>query len=1024
MSKLFKYFFLFTAIVLPLTESRSEDNSEAATSTGEPLVWFQPHRDPSKKKTGASSSSDALIHLVDPDFDPNADMQGGNPDAEITPAPTQTVHPVVSATSSSSSSSSLAASSSYRSAAPRLPALDEHMLMRSSQPQLSQEQPSSTSTAASHVFHPHSLTNDPGSDHMVRSASLSSLKGDDSPMYYRAPEIVPLPRSLTRVYEDHALSDESIVDPRHKPYGRDFSKPGKSVVNPILWQWLTDTQTFWRNFNEAHRELKAAQRKFEQKEEEGNKLPIFPEKVDLSASSSSILGQWKMTPDEKVAASYQRAKARKEVAEAAYQILADEAQRRHPSLSLDDIINKLACGTLATADASILHRKESSPLTREKSAFKAFVIDPFDLKISLGSLTNRLERIERENEALIFLNRIYKQEILDRVGGWRIAAWKEWLNLNKKEGPLHAVIDSLLKKFPFKSLTRWNRDLSTNKGVVMAALHRDERGTHVWKRWLQHVQKYVTPFERNFQSSSSAMQKLDEQYRNLPKDFTPGGEPILGESVDRGNFSQKVYDGLDITDADWGDCEDADLRPSNDQNLQAQRLVRQRMYTNKKGDVVPFYPMKDNDNAGDATRDDYRKLIETIRDVRDEVNAGTGLVANSLADKWTATPKKYNPMVRSFRSFKSLEFHRTIYKDVLRQLHLKLKPVMIGCGDGLTKPHEPQPTDDPIIFPYIYDQIKDYNVLCTKMEFLLESNRNLWRQITSSQGSWTYIPSAWEFVVFTKPEKPKTDMIKFGVADPQLETFDLRKSDLTDEELLVKWPTTEGLKGIFHWCKTLDLSHNKLSNPSSAIDFTNLTTLYANDNNLGGLFFLEKSWGQLERLSVAHNRIVHFPQLTGVTTHFLQYLDISHNKLVDLTSVGKMIQLFELDVSGNPVITLTGLGELRNLQVLRAHNCELTGNWDIIMPPIPELSEFDARKNPRLVMLPYDDTQQDDDSIPQVAPDVVQANDNKFNGFYPHLARFKVGDNTELEAKKPHLVKLSDLLIGKRMLQRARDLNQ
>ena len=140
-------------------------------------------------------------------------------------------------------------------------------------------------------------------------------------------------------------------------------------------------------------------------------------------------------------------------------------------------------------------------------------------------------------------------------------------------------------------------------------------------------------------------------------------------------------------------------------------------------------------------------------------------------------------MVRSFRSFKSLEFHRTIYKDVLRQLHLKLKPVMIGCGDGLTKPNEPQPTDDPIIFPYIYDQIKDYNVLCTKMEFLLESNRNLWRQITSSQGSWTYIPSAWEFVVFTKPEKPKTDMIKFGVADPQLETFDLRKSDLTDEEL-------------------------------------------------------------------------------------------------------------------------------------------------------------------------------------------------------------------------------------------------
>jgi len=870
MNKLFKYFLLFTAVLLSLAESKAADSSDESHAPQAPITWNHVRRT-SQGLPQASSSSDAIIQLVDPD------------DVDLT-ASRQKDHPMVSAASSSSSRAVASSSQSHPS---NVSAFGGQMSMSNSQPQLTQEQASSP-TAASQEFQPHSLSTDARFDHMVRSASLSSLRGDESHIYYRAPEVVPLPRSLTRVYEDHALSDESIVDPRHKPYGRDYSKPGKSVVNPILWQWLTDTQTFWGKFNEAHRELKAAQRKFEAKEQESDKLSIFPEKVDLSASSSSLLGKWNMTADEKVAASYQRARARKEEAENAYKILANEAQRRHPSLSLDDIINKLACGTLATADASILHRKESSPLARAKPAFKAFVIDPFDLKISLGSLINRLDRIERENEALIFLNRIYKQEILARVGGWRIAAWKEWLNLNKEEGPLHAVIDNLSKKFPFRSLTRWNRDLSTNKGVVMAALHRDERGTHVWKRWLQHVRKYVNPFERNFQSSSSAMQKLDEQYRNLPKNFTPGGEPILGESVDRGNFSQKVYDGLDITDADWGDCEDADLRQSNDPNLEAQRLVRQRMYTNKKGDVVPFYPMKDNDKAGDATRDDYRKLIESIRDVRDEVNAETGLVDNSLADKWTAMPKKYNPMVRSFRSFKSVEFHRTVYKDVLRQLHLKSKPVMIGYGDGLTKPNEPQPTDDPIIHPYNYTQIKDYNGLCTKMEFLLESNRNLWRQITSSQGSWTYIPAAWEFVVFTKPEKPKTNMIKFGVADPQLETFDLRKSDLTDEELLVKWPTTEGLKGIFHWCKTLDLGHNKLSNPSSAIDFTNLTTLYANHNNLGGLFFLEKSWGRLERLSVAHNRIVHFPPLTGVNTHFLQYLDISNNRLNEVAPLGNM----------------------------------------------------------------------------------------------------------------------------------------
>jgi len=398
-------------------------------------------------------------------------------------------------------------------------------------------------------------------------------------------------------------------------------------------------------------------------------------------------------------------------------------------------------------------------------------------------------------------------------------------------------------------------------------------------------------------------------------------------------------------------------------------------------------------------------------------------------------PKKYNPMVRSFRSFKSVEFHRTVYKDVLRQLHLKSKPVMIGYGDGLTKPNEPQPTDDPIIHPYNYTQIKDYNGLCTKMEFLLESNRNLWRQITSSQGSWTYIPAAWEFVVFTKPEKPKTNMIKFGVADPQLETFDLRKSDLTDEELLVKWPTTEGLKGIFHWCKTLDLGHNKLSNPSSAIDFTNLTTLYANHNNLGGLFFLEKSWGRLERLSVAHNRIVHFPPLTGVNTHFLQYLDISNNRLNEVAPLGNMVQLFELIISGNPVATLKGLGGLKNLQVLKAANCELVGNWDVVIPSLSELTTLDLCENPSLIMLPYLDEKNQDDNVDsqnyeeevqRLIPDVIEANDTKFNNAFPQLTNLKIRNlilqtrkKTVQENERP--ITLSDLIRGRIILKQQKE---
>lgn len=108
---------------------------------------------------------------------------------------------------------------------------------------------------------------------------------------------------------------------------------------------------------------------------------------------------------------------------------------------------------------------------------------------------------------------------------------------------------------------------------------------------------------------------------------------------------------------------------------------------------------------------------------------------------------------------------------------------------------------------------------------------------------------------------------------------------------------------------------------NGVIDWTTLTDINLSQANLESLVKLDIICPRLVRLDVSHNKL---NIIVGIPTS-VQTLDLSHNKLTNMTIVGglnKLTNLQDLNISNNKALTnLGGVSHLVNLRELRARDC-------------------------------------------------------------------------------------------------------
>ena len=138
-------------------------------------------------------------------------------------------------------------------------------------------------------------------------------------------------------------------------------------------------------------------------------------------------------------------------------------------------------------------------------------------------------------------------------------------------------------------------------------------------------------------------------------------------------------------------------------------------------------------------------------------------------------------------------------------------------------------------------------------------------------------------------------------------------------------------------------------------DFASLIEFRANSNirSLAGIeYFAGLSW-----LELSGNRIVDLTPISQLNS--LEYLDLSGNRIVDLTPISQLNSLSWLELSGNRIVDLTPISQLKNLYYLNLsgnqiddddltlisqlnslRSLELSGNRIVDLTPISQLKNL------------------------------------------------------------------------------------
>jgi hypothetical protein len=295
-----------------------------------------------------------------------------------------------------------------------------------------------------------------------------------------------------------------------------------------------------------------------------------------------------------------------------------------------------------------------------------------------------------------------------------------------------------------------------------------------------------------------------------------------------------------------------------------------------------------------------------------------------------------------------MEFHRNIWHVVLKEVHTR-RPNMIGVApSGLQRPMEPRPDGEALTYAYDTALLKRYKEAFAKHRKLRQTDKPLQEKLMQKYGTLSYLPSAFEFVAYTKHVvPPRTKQVFEFDASHNTQSLTLDNQHLTDADIQKTHRTHTGYRNIFSYASVLDLSTNDLVNPMFGQEMTALTDLNLSRNRITGLEGVKGLWTQLVALNLMGNEIEVFPFTHSANLPMLR-LDASSNLLTVLTPIAQFTNLQELNVTGNTVRTLMHLNPLTQLTRLVALNCKLEGPWDTVIPPLPVLKMLFVDNNHHL----------------------------------------------------------------------------
>lgn len=580
-----------------------------------------------------------------------------------------------------------------------------------------------------------------------------------------------------------------------------------------------------------------------------------------------------------------------------------------------------------------------------------FILSPEDVAIKLRMLKRLTVELQREVSILEKVMVFHERDLKSAVQGWSREQLANWWKLPQVVEEIQKKIDDEIKikggpsysSLPFTEL--YPRDLSTERGRVLARLNRDSRGLYLRPLW-HKIQKINL-----FDLKEIDFNRLNKKYAKLPK-YEAYSLNDLSEKILKIKIFEEIYSGLDT-------CQKLEPDQFNPPIIWSRVLERMKP---RESDATGLY----NDTQP------Y------------EIPLGV-------------------QMASEYRSFESLFFHRCFYIKVLKQLHqcftvpfsidsqfysnieIQLSKDSSGTVSSSLGPqhaglkaltqdkkrrfitpdpeldrHEdavkvqlarvrssPYNANEVAKWSYNFESVKEYNHLFNRYQELLNKQRQLhFDQHTNCLsklharptywGLTSYIPSPWE-VFFRNP----------NLNTEQYTEIDLSGAGLKDKDFII----LANKPPVLAPYTKINLSNNEgltgqgLDKETNFIDYNfnkHLTNLNFSRCNLYGLHpLIDLQF--LILLDVSYNNLTDYNLELISDLKNLTCLNISDNKFEDIQLLAKLEKLIELDVSGNNIQTLATILN-PDLKILKAGRNPLKGSWVRVLPVLSKLETLDLTK--------------------------------------------------------------------------------
>lgn len=610
---------------------------------------------------------------------------------------------------------------------------------------------------------------------------------------------------------------------------------------------------------------------------------------------------------------------------------------------------------------------------------KGFILPPWELKIALSVLERLTKSVEREIFALQQVLLFYERDIVSKCSGWTLEQLSNWNNLYTLIESVQGEIDeSVRRKFDksypdLPTLNRFPRDLSSDRGRILAQLNRDALGQYLFLFW-RNIKKIHL----------GDLTTLDDYQRNRKQQHPSSENKEVTETNDTQenpiSTFERVYNGCDLLEeAPYTDT-DTFKNPLLDKTKHRQAsnpyiFVLMNVIQKRLRPGIP------TDGAMYAEFEDFPKL------------------------------PKGTSMATEFRSFKSMDFHRAYYPAVLKKLlecftfrkkqSSSSSTFLSGSFPQIGKKPkkwtfvEPEPDFNPnqikeilagirsspynseAVTEWKYDpsDLKEYSEYFISYRQLLEKQRGLHLKLhVQPTYFWvkSYIPEPWKLFFFnTEPVEKNTSENK---------EIDLSNAGLKDSDLKIpNQPSDKPLRKPLNPYTTVNLSNNESlfgdADYGLSVLLRQLDLSHCNLHSLKCIHCLQL----LDTLDISHNQLKLSKEHQDIflNMRLLTSLNISNNELINVDSLIVLFALTSLDVSGNKIQSLAPLSN-PHLKTLIASKNPLKGSWRLSLPPLlPALETFDLSEHGK-------------DFQYSSAP-------AEFKDRYPKLLSLKLGDEPEIK---------------------------